>query len=141
MKTTNVVVETAVARMAKKSIVLDFDGVLHSYTSKFRFPWVIPDPPVPGAMKFLQETAKHFTVRIYSTRSFNEKGLKAMEEWIKKHGVDELGEDFLKTFKQIKFPTSGKPKGHLYIDDRGYYFNGTFPTIEFLENFKPWNKE
>jgi len=127
--------------MAKKSLVLDFDGVLHSYTSKFRFPWIILDPPVPGAMKFLQEMVEHFTVRIYSTRSFNEKGLAAMKRWILNNGVEELGDEFKKTFKKIKFPEKGKPQGHLYIDDRGYHFDGKFPTKEFLEGFKPWNKE
>ena len=70
--------------MAKKSIVLDFDGVLHSYTSKFKFPWIISDPPVPGAMQFIHDISKEFSVSIYSTRSFNEKGLKAMQTWIEK---------------------------------------------------------
>jgi hypothetical protein len=124
----------------KKSIVLDFDGVLHSYTSKFRFPWIIPDPPVDGAMQFLQEAVKTLTVRIFSTRSSNERGLKAMQDWILRWGVEQCGEDFKATFKKLKFPNGGKPQGHLYIDDRGLQFNGTFPSIEYIENFKPWNK-
>lgn len=126
--------------MAKKSIILDFDGVLHSYTTKFRFPWIIPDPPVPGAMKFLQEMVAHFTVRIYSTRSFNSRGLAAMKKWIKEKGIEECGEEFKEAFKKLKFPEKGKPTGHLYIDDRGFHFEGDWPSAEFIENFKPWNR-
>jgi len=126
--------------MAKKSIVLDFDGVLHSYTSKYRFPWVIPDPPVDGAMQFLQEAARKFTVRIYSTRSSNEQGLIAMKNWILRWGMEQCGPEFSATFNQLKFPNGGKPQGHLYIDDRGFQFDGKFPSIEYIENFKPWNK-
>ena len=126
--------------MAKRKIVVDFDGVIHSYESKFKFPWVIPDPPVKGAFKFLVEMAEKFTVAIYSTRSSNEKGLKAMQNWIFKNGTEEIGEEFEKTFKKLKFPNKGKPAATLYIDDRGYHFDGKFPTVEFIESFKPWNK-
>jgi hypothetical protein len=34
--------------MRKPILCLDFDGVLHSYTSGWKGAAVIPDPPVPG---------------------------------------------------------------------------------------------
>ena len=37
-----------------KTILLDFDGVIHSYTSGWKGAGVIPDPPVPGAIDFLR---------------------------------------------------------------------------------------
>jgi hypothetical protein len=126
----------------KKAVVLDFDGVIHSYTSKFKFPFVIPDPPVNGAMEWLHENANKLTIRILSTRNSNERGLEAMKKWILKWGLEKCGPDFEKSFKRLKFvdPTKGKPKAQLYIDDRGFHFKGTFPTLEFIEGFKAWNK-
>jgi len=34
--------------------------------------------------------------------------------------------------------TAIKPRA-IYIDDRGYQFTGTFPSIEYISKFKPWN--
>jgi hypothetical protein len=28
----------------------------------------------------------------------------------------------------------------VYLDDRGFLFEGRFPSIETLMNFKPWNQ-
>ena len=126
----------------RKAVVLDFDGVIHSYTSKFRFPFVIPDPPVDGAMEQIHENADKLTIRILSTRNSNDRGLEAMKKWILKWGLEKCGDDFNKTINKIKFvdPTKGKPKAQLYIDDRGFHFKGKFPTLEYVENFKAWNK-
>lgn len=42
-------------------------------------------------------------------------------------------------YMKLKFPTK-KPAAYLTIDDRAICFNGTFPTIEEMNNFKPWYK-
>jgi hypothetical protein len=128
-------------KKTKKSIVLDFDGVIHSYTTKFRFPWIIPDPPVKGAMRFIHNAIQQFTVKVFSVRSANERGLKAMYNYIEKHGVAECGEDFKKTIKKVKFPVGRKPEATLFIDDRGFQFDGSFPSLEYINDFKPWNKK
>lgn len=39
----------------------------------------------------------------------------------------------------LKFPTK-KPAAYLTIDDRAICFSGIFPTIEEMNNFKPWYK-
>jgi hypothetical protein len=53
----------------KPILCCDFDGVIHSYTS----PWIdeatIPDPPVPGALRWLWKATEWFDVQIYSSRS------------------------------------------------------------------------
>ncbi len=41
--------------------------------------------------------------------------------------------------KVIKYP-SKKPPAYLTIDDRAICFNGTFPTAEEMNSFKPWYK-
>lgn len=39
--------------MFKKIIAVDFDGVLHSYISGWKGARNIPDPPTPGAIRWL----------------------------------------------------------------------------------------
>lgn len=126
----------------KKAVVLDFDGVIHSYTTKFKFPWIISDPPVDGTMEWIHENANKLTIRILSTRNSNKRGLEAMKKYILENGIEKCGDDFIESFKKLRFvdPSKGKPKGQLYIDDRGFHFEGTFPSLEYIENFKAWNK-
>lgn len=67
-----------------------------------------------------------------------------MRAWLVDHlasEVEGLSIDDAKSIVQdINWPTD-KPPAHLTIDDRGLTFDGTWPTIEFIEAFKPWNKK
>jgi hypothetical protein len=127
----------------KPTLVLDFDGVLHSYTSGWQGVGVINDAPVPGAMEFLSEAIIDFEVNIYSSRSSSFVGRRAMKRWIKKHLFEYwgahpvMGDDL---FSQIKFPSS-KPPALVSIDDRAITFNGTFPSLLTLREFKPWYRQ
>lgn len=129
-------------------ILVDFDGVIHSYTSGWLGADVIPDPPVPGAIEWLIQhlpvpdpicaMASPYRgpeVQIYSSRSSQKGGVKAMQEWLIKHGLDRyyISECIL------KFPTE-KNAAFLTIDDRAICFDGRFPTTEEMLSFKPWNK-
>jgi hypothetical protein len=124
----------------KPILVVDFDGVLHSYTSGWQGPTVINDPPVPGATAFLKEAVKHFDVHVFSSRSNEEGGIDAMRRELSWWLIDELYPGGEKVFAEIKFPTK-KPPAFLTIDDRCICFNGTFPDMDTLWNFKPWNKK
>ena len=42
--------------------------------------------------------------------------------------------------KAIKFPKY-KPPAYLGFDDRVYLFKGKFPSLKYIEDFKPWNKK
>jgi hypothetical protein len=116
----------------KSLLALDFDGVLHSYTSGWKGAEVIPDPPVPGAMQFIRDCLPHFDVQIFSTRSNEPAGVAAMQEWFHIHLGDEAA--------QLVYPTQ-KPPAFVTIDDRALTFDGTWPTVESLKAFKPWNKK
>lgn len=116
----------------KKTICIDFDGVLHSYTSPWKGAEVIPDPPVPGAFEFIQQCIDAgFAVAVFSTRNFQEDGRRAMKEWFKLHGFSDV--------LRLGFPLE-KPMAILYIDDRAFQFRGIWPTLEYIQNFKTWNK-
>lgn len=126
--------------MARKcTICVDFDGVLHSYTSKFTTIDEIKDPPVTGAFEWLEKMVNYeqgdnkFEICIYSSRSQNWRGVRAMQAWFLEHGLKE------EVLRELSFPTQ-KPAASMTIDDRAYLFEGYFPTADYILNFKPWNK-
>lgn len=129
-------------------ICVDFDGVIHSYTSGWQGVDVISDPPVDGAIEWLirhlpipepisamGESYKGPIVQIYSSRSKSWRGRRAMKRWLVEHGLHPsyISEGIL------KFPTQ-KPSAFLTIDDRAICFTGKFPTTEEMLAFRPWNK-
>lgn len=121
--------------MAKKkpSVAVDFDGVIHQYTSKWTTATEIKDPPVPGAFSWLKRTSRDFNIIIWTSRltcdEDTEAGWarvidaeKAIREWFVAHGFDA---ELLATFEFWNAP--GKPHALIYIDDRGFRFEGKFP--------------
>lgn len=120
-------------------LCLDFDGVIHSYSSGWKGADVIPDPPVAGALQFIRDAAMHFAVQIFSSRSNQPGGIDAMKRWLSEHdatATQEFREDILSL---VSFPTE-KPPALVTIDDRAITFDGTWPSLEALKEFKPWNK-
>lgn len=126
----------------KPRLCVDFDGVLHSYSSGWQGAHICADPPVPGAIAFLREAVKHFEVYIHSSRSHQVGGRQAMREWLGYWMVEErLSDDEELTWaSEIKWPNE-KPAAFVTLDDRAICFTGTFPSVEEIKNFKPWNKK
>ena len=119
----------------KKTVALDFDGVIHSYTSKWQGASIIPDPPVEGAHEAIKELRKRFKVVILSTRANDPDGYVAMQRWLSEHGIEVDG-----------IAGEGKPKAILYVDDRGFRFDGNWGSVlKALENgsdgVEPWNRQ
>lgn len=124
--------------MAGKPILcLDFDGVLHSYGSGWMGADIIPDPAVAGAAQFISDAQQHFTVAVHSSRSSQPGGIDAMKRWLHKVIID-AGLDG-SIFDAIEWPTA-KPPALITIDDRAIMFDGTWPRIDDLRQFQPWNK-
>lgn len=119
--------------MAKKTICVDFDGVIHSYDSGWKGHDVVSDGPVPGAIDWLKRAVLFFDIQIYSSRSKEHEGIQAMRNWLLENGLS------MELLNEIKFPTQ-KPAAFLTIDDRAICFEGTFPTFEEINSFRPWNK-
>src|SRR5262249_42723139 len=125
--------------MTKPTLVLDFDGVVHSNTSGWTGPSEVNDPPVDGAIEFIIAASKYFTVAIFSSRSNAEGGIDAMFDWLKNHwidyGYDDAGNWAI--FNAIQWPTA-KPAAFLTIGDRYICFDGSWPDPASLLAFKPW---
>lgn len=128
--------------MSKPILCVDFDGVIHSYTSGWLGAAVILDPPVPGAFKWLYSALYHFNVNIYSSRSKELEGIKAMREWLERHvractDLTTPQADML--LRDIVF-THEKPAAFLTVDDRAICFDGDWKALDSktLLKFKPW---
>ena len=113
-----------------KRVVLDLDGCLHWYYSGYT--GLSPeDPPTPGALDFVHWLReKGFEVVICTARIKPDgTGATEIREWLVKHSFPD---DLVVT--NTKFPAV------LYVDDRGWRFDGNWNDIKFfLEgvNLKP----
>ncbi len=132
--------------MKKPILCLDFDGVIHSYSSGWQGAGVCNDPPVPGTLDFLFEATKHFRVMVYSSRSKSFAGRRAMKRYMREHFAMPLTfsphheHDWL--HEAIGYPWF-KPSAFVTVDDRALTFNGDwkFYPVQALLEFKPWNKK
>lgn len=119
--------------MTRKPILcLDFDGVLHHYTSKWTHANEIHDGPTPGAQQALEEYLEHFSVQVFSSRTHQPGGLVAMQTWALHHLGNHIA--FALGWPQVK------PPALVTLDDRALTFTGEWPTLQTLKEFRPWNK-
>lgn len=110
-----------------RTVVLDFDGVIHSYTSKWQGVDVIPDPPIEGIKEAIEDIRKDYKVVVVSSRCFQEGGLRAVKAWLDRHDI--AVDDVL----------SHKPPAIVYVDDRALTFDGNpKDLIHKIKTFKTW---
>ena len=136
----------------KPTLVVDFDGVIHSYEKGWQGGHIY-GTVVPGFFEWAVEAKKHFVLAIYSTRSDSHKNIKPMKDWLtiqlqgwhwdrqdtgplEARETDLLMTDFL-------FPIA-KPPGFVTIDDRAITFKGDWNANELkpenLKQFKTWTE-
>lgn len=124
-------------------ISCDWDGVIDSYVTGHKGrPDVFSDPLVPGAIGWLTDC--HLTgksVIIHSTRLEHHDDVMAheiahaMKAYLIKNGCPPDVAHGLHFWSD-----EGKPRAKVYIDDRAYRFEGTFPSVEELEGLDVWNR-
>ena len=114
----------------KQTVVFDFDGVIHSYTSGWKGIAVIPDPPVLGIQEAIVGIrASGYEVVVVSTRCATAEGMRAVSAWLGKHGI------------QVDRVMKEKPPAIVYIDDRAICFDGNPASLlDKIQNFTPWNR-
>lgn len=113
-------------------IVIDFDGVLHSYVSGWQGAATISDAPTTGALDFVRGLIMAgWDVIVMSTRADSIQGREAMFEWLETWG-----------FPGLKV-THSKPPALVYLDDRALRFDGPddWPTMPEIERAaRPWTQ-
>ena len=118
--------------MSKPILVVDFDGVVHSFASGFTSPTALPDAPVPGAMEFLAKAIEKFDVVIVSPRAAHPGGFEAIVAWLQKYNCP----------GQVRVwgPEAPLPPAFLTLSARAIQFTGTFPEEpKKMLAFRPWN--
>lgn len=117
--------------MGKKTIVFDFDGVIHSYTSGYRGKTCIPDPPVEGIGAAIDEIrSAGYDVVVASTRCASAEGLDAVRTWLERQEI------------QVDGIQSDKPPAICYVDDRAICFDGhPEQLLEKIRKFRPWHQQ
>ncbi|MEM8735851.1 MAG: hypothetical protein AAGG44_16600 [Planctomycetota bacterium] len=119
------VCEKAGLNTVRRTICLDFDGVLNSYRSGWTGIDSIPDPPIHGSDRAVARLRKDYRVVVHSARCSTEEGRNAIKNWLAKHNieVDEVCEH--------------KPPAMVYIDDRAIRFQGNWAdTMSALTEFR-----
>lgn len=116
--------------MSKKTVVFDFDGVIHNYTGEWDGVDVISGSLVPGidcALKAIHDAG--YEVVVVSTRCAVLEGLDALKAWFRKHGI----------YGYIDRVSPTKPPAIVYIDDRAIRFDGNADgLLEQINDFHPW---
>jgi hypothetical protein len=105
-----------IARL-RRTVCLDFDGVLHSYRSGWCGATVIPDPPIHGTRQAVARLREQYRVVVNSTRCHTEEGRNAVKDWLHRHDivVDDVCEH--------------KPPALVYVDDRAVRFRGEWNDV------------
>lgn len=113
-----------------KTVVFDFDGVIHSYKSGWQGETTIPDPPVQGIREAISSIrSAGYAVVVVSTRCSTNAGMKAVNDYLCHNGI------------VVDSVMREKPPAVCYIDDRAICFDGDSKSLlGKIEKFKPWNR-
>lgn len=116
--------------MSKQTVVLDFDGTMHLYSSGWQGIGIVADGPVPGTREAVAKLRQKYIVVVVSSRCAQPGGMQAIKDWLKKHSIT------------VDDVSQYKPPHALVVDDRGFRFNGNWDEVLALtdEDLKPWNK-
>ena len=110
--------------VSKKTILIDLDGVLNTYTGNFD-PNFIP-PIKDGAKEFLKNLSENYEIKLFTTRN-----KLLASKWLIENEIDIYFQDI----------TNTKDVCYLYVDDRCITFDGNFTSLKNkIENFKVWHK-
>lgn len=116
--------------MGRKTIVFDFDGVIHKYSKGWQ-DGSIYDEPVPGIKEVIAELHKDYDIYIVSTRCRELSQERAMTMWLDEHHIE------YDCLTSIKVPAM------VYVDDRGLTFNpnNIKTLVDDIKNFEPWQNK
>lgn len=111
----------------KKTIVFDFDGVIHKYSKGWQ-DGSIYDEPVEGIKDVINELHKDYEIFIVSTRARELSGQTEIENYLDKNGIE------------YDCVTSIKVPAIIYVDDRCIKFDpkNLDTLIQDIKEFKTW---
>lgn len=115
---------------ARRTVAVDFDGVIHPYTDGWTGPVPADELPRQGVRAFLAGLVDQgYRVVVHTTRADNPEGGYATVLWLRKHDLARFVDDV----------TATKPRAIAYVDDRAVPFVGDWDevmdTIDDLDKF------
>lgn len=110
--------------MFKKTLLIDLDGVLNTYSGQYNRNYI---PPLrSGALEFLKSLSVEFRVLIFTSRE-----IELATKWVFENNLS----DYVEKVTNVKEPS------YLIIDDRCLTFNGDYETMKKnIKSFQPWYK-
>jgi hypothetical protein len=123
------------------TVAVDFDGVIHSYSSPWIAAHVIPDPPVENSIAWLHTTLQSFDIVIFTTRGKTWRGRRAVRRWLyAQANMLWYPAPGYRGLEEIRV-TDRKVAALIYLDDRAIRFDGAnFPSKDEIHGLRPWNK-
>ena len=111
--------------LARPTICLDFDGVIHSYQSGWQGETIIPDPPIHKVDVAIRQLRKNYRVVVFSARCRTGDGAQAVADWLARHNIE------------VDEVCQHKPPALVYVDDRAVRFTGDWDaTIAAIQAFR-----
>lgn len=113
--------------MGRKTIVFDFDGVIHKYSKGWQ-DGSIYDEPVEGIKDAINELHKTYDITVVSTRCRELSGQMAVQRWLEDHHIE------------VDCITSIKVPALVYVDDRGLNFDpaNVKDLVYQIKSFQTW---
>jgi hypothetical protein len=109
----------------RRTVCLDFDGVIHSYTSGWCGESIIPDAPIHGTRAAIERLRKRYRIVVHSARCCSEEGCEAIAAWLKKYEIE------------VDEVCRHKPPATVYLDDRAVPFKGDWDeAIAAINDFR-----
>jgi hypothetical protein len=116
---------------SKKTIAIDFDGVIHDDNLGFHDGTVYGNP-INGVDEALAQLSSKYTIILYTCKANpnrplvnNKTGIELIWEWLELHNLQQYITDIM----------WGKPNAVIYIDDKGFRFNNWEETLTFIKGF------
>jgi adenylylsulfate kinase len=104
----------------RKTIALDFDGVIHKYSKGFRGLENAYDPPLEGT----EESIKKLYEQGYTLKILSSRPKEVIYPWLEKYNLSK----YITEVSNHKFPAT------VYIDDRGLLFENWEKCLEDLKS-------
>jgi hypothetical protein len=119
----------------KKTVAIDFDGVINSFSSGWKGS-TVTDAPIGGAVDAIRVLLDSGNkVVIFSTRAATPEGAATIRDYLRVNS----GNGDIADMVEI---TDKKPIADVYIDDRAIPFTGNWEeTLRQIEEFRPWTEK
>lgn len=111
--------------MRKRTVYLDFDGVLNTYKKWLGEEYLYE--PKEGVRDFLEQLSLSYNIIVFTTRNPD-----LVKTWLEKYNL----------FIFVKAITNIKEPAWVYVDDRCINFEGDYEKLlEKISSFRPYWQE